>query len=263
VLVFTMTGAVEIVPAPEVLHGPLENLLGAAVPAFVVTVLVAGRAGVRDLARRSLRWRVPLRWWTLALLGLPLTLLVVAPALYGAAPLASVAENWPLLFTSVLPLLAFMVLANNVAEEVGWTGFLFARLQERNRPLAAAFLAFVPFWFWHVLSFVHDTGAWLTGLLLAGFFALPLLASRVMTGWLYNATGSSVLVAGAFHATFNATVNPYGFGVAVLELPQEELPYVVGGLVVLAGAAVAVATRGRLGRPVRERASPRRGVGSR
>jgi hypothetical protein len=41
----------------------LENVLGSAVPAFVVTALVSGRAGVWDLARRSLRWRVPLRWY--------------------------------------------------------------------------------------------------------------------------------------------------------------------------------------------------------
>jgi membrane protease YdiL (CAAX protease family) len=149
--------------------------------------------------------------------------------------------------TSFLPLLAFMIVFNNLAEEIAWTGFLFARLQERHRPLVAALLVFVPFWCWHVLSFAHDTGSWLTGLLFAGLFALPHLASRVMTGWLYNSTGAGVLMAGMFHATFNATVNPYGFGVAVLELPQEELPYVVGGLVVLAAVVVAVATRGRLG----------------
>jgi hypothetical protein len=65
----------------------LENVLGSAVPAFVVTALVSGRAGVWDLARRSLRWRVPLRL---------------------------------LLFTAFLPALAIMILLNNVAEEIGW-----------------------------------------------------------------------------------------------------------------------------------------------
>jgi membrane protease YdiL (CAAX protease family) len=248
VLVFAITGLIEVVPTPEGVHGPLENILGSAVPAFVVTALIAGRDGVRDLARRSLHWRVPGRWYAIALLGPPLALLLVAPVLYGAAPLRALAENWPSAFTSFLPVLAFMVAFDNVAEEVGWTGFLFARWQEQHRPLVAALLVFVPFWCWHVLAFVHETGAWLTGLLFAGFFALPHLASRVMTGWLYNGSGASVLIAGMFHAAFNATVNPHGFGVAVLELPQEELPYVVGGLVVLAGVAVAVATRGRLGR---------------
>ena len=247
-LVFAVTGLVQAVPAPELVRGPLVNILGSAVPAFVVTALVAGRDGVRGLAGRSLRWRVPRRWYAIALLGPPLALLVVAPALYGTAPLHALAENWPSAFTSFLPLLVVMVAFDNVAEEIGWTGFLFARLQERHRPLAAALLAFVPFWCWHVQVFARETGAWLTGLLVAGAFALPHLASRVMTGWLYNGSGASVLIAGMFHATFNATVNPSGFGAAVLGLPPVELPYVVGGLVVLAGVAVAVATRGRLGR---------------
>jgi membrane protease YdiL (CAAX protease family) len=248
VLVFSITGVIEIVPAPEVVHGSLENILGAAVPAFVVTALVTGRDGVRQLVRRSLRWRVPVRWYAFALLGLPVALLVIAPALYGTAPLHGLAANWRLVLTSFLPTLAFMVMFNNVAEEVGWTGFLFARLQDRHRPLTAALLAFVPFWCWHVLSFTHDTGAWVTGLFFAAFFALPQLASRVMTGWLYNSTGASVLIAGLFHATFNATVNRNGFAVAVLGLPQEEMAYVVGGLVVLAAVVVAITSRGRLGR---------------
>jgi membrane protease YdiL (CAAX protease family) len=247
VLVFTITSVIEVIPTPVVLHGPMENILGAAVPAVVVTALVGGRAALRDLARRSLRWRVPLRWYAVALLGLPVALLIVAPALYGTAPLRALRENWPLLFTSFLPTLAVLVVFHNVLEEVGWTGFLFARLQDRHLPLRAALLVFVPFWMWHVLSFGHDTGSWLEALALAGFLALPLLASRVMTGWLYNASGASVLMAGLFHATFNATVNPTGFAVAVLGLPQGEAVYVVGGLVVLAAVAVAVATRGRLG----------------
>ena len=80
------------------------------------------------------------------------------------------------------------------------------------------------------------------------FAWVPLLASRVMTGWLYNATGASVLIAGLFHATFNATVNPTGLAVAVLDLPQDEVVVVVGALVVVAAAVVTVATHGRLGR---------------
>jgi CAAX protease family protein len=50
-----------LLPGGATPHGVLENVLGSAVPAFIVTALVSGKAGVRDLARRSLRWRVPLR----------------------------------------------------------------------------------------------------------------------------------------------------------------------------------------------------------
>jgi hypothetical protein len=68
-------------------------------------------------------------------------------------------------------------------------------------------------------------------------------------GWLYNAAGASVLIAGLFHAMHNALVNPTGLGVAVLGLPQVEILAILAGLVILAGLAVAAATRGRLGHP--------------
>jgi membrane protease YdiL (CAAX protease family) len=249
VLVFALTGLLAVLPIPPVVYGPLENIVGAAVPAFIVTGVVAGRAGVLDLARRSLRWRVPLRWYALALLALPVALLVSAFPLYGLDPVRSLAQNWPALFTSYVPTLAFMIVLNNVAEETAWTGFLFARLQLRHRPVHAALLSTIPFWCWHLLSFTHDEGSWLSGLTLAGFLLLPLVATRFVTGWLYNASGASVLIAGLFHATHNATVNPTGFAVAVLQLPQGEIVYVLGALVALAAVAIVIATKGRLGAP--------------
>lgn len=246
-LVFALTGLLAVLPIPAGVYGPLENIVGAAVPAFVVTGVVAGRAGVLDLARRFLRWRVPLRWYALALFALPVAVLVTAVPLYGLDPVRALAQNWPALFTSYVPTLAFMIVLNNVAEETGWTGFLFARLQDRHRPVYAALLSAIPFWCWHLLSFVHDEGSWLSGLALAGFLLLPLVATRFVTGWLYNASGASVLIAGLFHATHNATVNPTGFAVAVLHLPQGEILYVLAALVTLAAVAITIATHGRLG----------------
>ena len=44
----------------------LPALVGPALAAFVVTALVSGRAGVRDLLGRVARWRMPARWWVAA-----------------------------------------------------------------------------------------------------------------------------------------------------------------------------------------------------
>jgi membrane protease YdiL (CAAX protease family) len=249
VLVFAVTGFLAVLPIPELLYGTLENVLGAAVPAFLVTGIVGGRAGLRDLIRRSLRWRVPLRWYAVSLLGLPTALLLLAPALYGTDPLVALAENWPLLLTSFLPTLVFMVVFNNVAEEAAWTGFLFARLQERHSPVRAALVTSVPFCLWHMLSFIHDTGSLLTGAALTAYLVLPLVATRFVVGWLYNASGASVLIGGLFHAMHNATVNRSGFAVAVLDLPQGEVLFLTGVLVLLAAVVVVFATRRRLGLP--------------
>jgi hypothetical protein len=91
----TLPGLLPGGPTP---HGALENVLGSAVPAFIVTALVNGASGVRDLARRSLRWRVPLRWYLIRLLAPLLILLIAITILYGLGPLRALAQNWVMLF---------------------------------------------------------------------------------------------------------------------------------------------------------------------
>ena len=86
----------------------------------------------------------------------------------------------------------------------------------------------------------------------AGARHLPAAAaprSRVITGWLYNSPGSSVLIAGPFHSMHNAIVNPTGL-VAVVSLPQFEVLVIMAGIVVLAAVVIAVANQ----RPTRAEA---------
>lgn len=265
VSLYAVTVGLALVPALTVpqplpndghLYGVLISVVGCAGSAFAVTAAAGGRQAVRDLTRRCLRWRVRLRWYAVALLGMPAVTLVTATVLYGSSPLRALSENWPLLFTSYLPTLTLMVVLYNMTEEFGFTGFLFARLQDRHGPLRAAMVTTVFFWLFHLPTFVIDTGSWALAALLMGIVLLPHFASRVIVGWLYNAAGASVLIAGLFHATFNSTINPSGFAVAVLELPHEEVFVVLMAIVVVVGAVVAVATRGRLGLPATGEAEP-------
>ena len=102
-LVFVPKGLTEpgLLPGGATPHGVLVNVLGSAVPAFIVTALVSGKAGVRDLARRSFRWRVPLRWYLISLLAPLLIFLIAVTILYGFAPLRALGQNWLLLFTAI------------------------------------------------------------------------------------------------------------------------------------------------------------------
>ncbi|MFL5514004.1 MAG: CPBP family intramembrane glutamic endopeptidase [Gemmatimonadales bacterium] len=172
---------------------------------------------------------MPLRWYAISLLASPLILLIAVTIPYGFAPLRALAENRLPLFTAFLPALAIMIVLNNVAEEIGWTGFAFARFQDRHGPLRAALLMTLFFWLFHVPSTYVETRSWATTALVLGIFLLPHLGSRFITGWLYNSAGSSVLIAGLFHSMHNAIVNPTGL-VAVVRLPQFEVLVIMAGL---------------------------------
>ena len=47
------------------------------------------------------------------------------------------------------------------------------------------------------------------------------------------------LIAGLFHAMYNAMVHPTGLGVAVYGMPQTDILVIISGPVILAGAIIA------------------------
>src|SRR3712207_4435505 len=102
----------------------LATVLGLALPAFLVTTATGGKEGVRDLLGRLLRWRVGVRWYLVALFGLPVAMLLGAIPFLGVAPLEALARNWSLLFTVFLPGVLIPFVLVNLWEELGWTGFM-------------------------------------------------------------------------------------------------------------------------------------------
>jgi uncharacterized protein len=83
----------EILPLGSPLHGVFLSLaLGIA--AFLVTAALAGRAGVADLGRRSVRWRVPVRWYLIALFYVPVAAMLISLAIYGPRALATPPDGW-------------------------------------------------------------------------------------------------------------------------------------------------------------------------
>ena len=204
----------DILPFDLALYDSLAPVLGVALPAFLVVAAVHGRAGVRELASRCLRWRVGLRWYLFAFFSVPVGVLLCASVVFGPALLRVLVENWPLLFTAVLPQLALLILFFIVAEEVGWMGFLQARWQDRYGPLKASVMVTLPFALYHLPNLMVENGFGLTHLHVAlaylGILAILQMFGRVVIMWFYNATGSSVLLVGLWHSTFDATTSAFG-----------------------------------------------------
>lgn len=174
-------------------------------PALLVVAALRGAPGVRDLAQRSGRWRVGVGWYLVALLGPTILTLLLAAALSGRAPLAAAADNWPQFFSLILPSLAFAFIFSNWFEEIGWTGFMLDRIQDRHAPMKAAAIVSVPFALGHLPGFIVEGGSVVDGLVILGVLFLPQFASRIIVAWLYNNSHRSILLVGLFHSAYNAT----------------------------------------------------------
>jgi uncharacterized protein len=228
----------------------LGALFGPAVAAAVVSWRVGG---LRDWAAGVVRWRVPLRWWALAL-GLPLAYLSAWHV--GLLLVDSEALDVSLVATkavSYVPLLlAASLVGGGLNEEPGWRGFALPRLQQRFTVMRATLVLGVVWAVWHVPAYVlvaqagHGLDASQMTMVLVGSAIEPVAWAVVFT-WLYNHTRSTLLCI-VLHGGINATA-------ASLLLPAAAITGSVylqvaftGNLVViLAAVAVAALTRGRLG----------------
>jgi uncharacterized protein len=71
----------------------LVSMVGLAGSAFTVTAMVDGRAGVRTLAGRYLRWRVGVQWCLLAMFGLLAVALVGTSVVYGFSTIGELVRH--------------------------------------------------------------------------------------------------------------------------------------------------------------------------
>ncbi len=223
----------------------LSVVFGLALPAFVVTGIVDGRAGVADLLRRCFRWRVHLGWYLFAVFGLFVATLAGAAVLRGPAALATFAENWPALFWVHLPELLLAVVLIQLSEEAGWSGFAQHRLQQRYGALLASLIVAPAFAIFHVALAVIEAPALGAFLVLVVVQVVFSVFFRVAHTWLYNATGRSVLLAAVFHSSFNAVSSGGGMtlGKDLIGAEAGWIPLIV---IVLLASVVAATTRGKL-----------------
>jgi uncharacterized protein len=206
------------IPAPAVMLSFIPAaMVGPALAAFVVTRMVEGKQGTRQLLRRRiLRWRVGVQWYLIAVFGVPPVYFLAASLVLGTAPLEALIEDWPFLFTSYLPKVVMVFLIVSLWEEIGWMGFALPRLQEKYGPLMASVVLGVLWALWHLPAYFNSTqvvadkvGLGELDRLLYLLPPLILLATftRIVMTWLFNVAMGSVIVVTLFHAAFNVSNN--------------------------------------------------------
>ena len=192
----------------------LAALLGPSVSGILLTGLVYGREGFRNLFTRMRRWRVGARWYAVALLTAPLVSTAVLIPLSLISPVflpgifASEAKVSFVLMGIVVGLIV------GIFEELGWKGFAVPTLLKlRYGVLSTGLIVGVLWGAWHLLG--NDiwasvaTSGGLPPALFAVWVGLVLVvgqlpAFRVLMVWVYERTGS-LLLAILMHASYSAS----------------------------------------------------------
>ena len=188
----------------RVSHFP--GLLGPMLAAFVVTAIVTGRTGLRDLARRMVRWRVPARWYAALLVPLAAALVALAAlrlAGQGLPTLEQLSDMPGLPAVGWFGVLALAFLINGYGEETGWRGFAWPRLRERHTLGGAALILAVPWAAWHIPTFWLDTGMRGFAPFMIPGFLVGMAAGAVVLGWMYDHARSSLFLVAVWHAVLN------------------------------------------------------------
>jgi membrane protease YdiL (CAAX protease family) len=195
-------GLISALPVPALFLGTF----GPMVAAVAITAQEGGRAGLRSLLSRVVRWRVAPFWYGVALLG-PIVLQLIAMALHvllGGQPPDPLAMIGGL--PTMLVLTVYMLIQVGIGEEIGWRGYALPKLQAAYSAFISSVILGVIWTLWHLPVFFNPS----TGYSITPFwvFLVFLLPVSILITWIFNSTGGSVLMVMILHAVLNASGTP-------------------------------------------------------
>ena len=159
--------------------------------ALIVTGAVEGSDGLKDLWRRSARWKVEAKW-VLAAFGIPLILAAVSLGfgLMSTGGKMDYAAKLP--FGSFIPFFLYMLIFTGIAEEPGWRGFALPRLQSRYNAEKASWILGILWGVWHFPFIIYYNLAAGAAPMIASLIGLTLgiVGWTIVNTWLYNNTES-------------------------------------------------------------------------
>jgi CAAX protease family protein len=183
--------------------GPTILSCGPFLGAVTVLSFTSGWSGIKSLFRSMTQWRVPLRWWALAILG-PVVLSGLATllnvALGAPMPTADELSDWTNIAPTAL-LILLVPIIGGAWEEPGWRGFSLPRLLEARSPLVASLILGSIWAVWHLPVYFVDDQHW-------SDLVLVVLATIAFT-WFFQNVGQGVLLAMVVHAMNNTVSGEY------------------------------------------------------
>jgi len=197
----------------------LITVAGPFLTGVLLTGLYNGKKGYRKLLSQLFNWRIPVRWYVVALLIAPLTVFTTLFVLSLISPLYMpgilspgnnpVASMFGLPDSDKITLVLFVLLLglfNGFIEEVGWTGFVTPRLRLNQNLIAPGINLGIMWGLWHLLSNYTGSAAGAGTVPLALYMPLILFSFlppfRILMLWVYMHT-KSLFLAILMHASLD------------------------------------------------------------
>jgi len=205
ILTYGVSWLVWVPMAVTQIDHPIYKLgtFGPTIVALILTSLIGGRAGIKQILRRLLIWRVRARWYLFSFLITAVGVLIAIGLhvwLGGAVP----NFNDPAQLYLVIPAFLYVLFTSVVGEELGWRGYALPRLQARYSALEASLILGLVWGVWHLPLF------WMAGnfhqQIPISLFLLQTTGFSFLYTWMANHTRGSLLLAHLFHAASNTTI---------------------------------------------------------
>jgi len=188
----------------------LPYFIGPILSSLLLTGLINGKEGYRELRARLTKWRVDARWYAAALLTAPPLILAILSVLSLTSSeylpaIVTTSDKVGLVITGIMIGLVF----GGFMEEMGWTGFAVPRLRKQYGVFATGLIVGVLWGVWHFLPTYwacgDSNGVLSLDLLIPPltFYAFVLPTYRVLMVWVYD-RARSLLVAILMHAALTA-----------------------------------------------------------
>jgi membrane protease YdiL (CAAX protease family) len=195
------------------------SLIGAWAPtmsAILLTGVIEGKTGIRELLRRGVQWRVGIQWYAIVLFSIALigaAAIALHVVLGGRVPQPALPEGMTdgqmYVFLPII-YLSNVFIGGPIAEEFGWRGYALPKLQARMGAVSSSLIIGVIWGLWHIPFFIFPEGAAVIGRIPLVWY-LPLVTGwSVLFAWIYNNTRGSVLLMILFHAAINTTLGSLG-----------------------------------------------------
>jgi len=165
--------------------------------ALILTYRDNGIEGMKKLLKRSFDFkRVSIKAWYLPTLAL---MPIVSVLSFYFLRLSGVDVPAPMISPTSVLILCLVFFIGALGEELGWSGYVIDRMQNRFGALLASILLGLIWTIFHYIALgqAHRSLEWIA------WWSLGTMTTRILIVWLYNNTRKSVFIASLFHMSIN------------------------------------------------------------